>query len=54
MEQTNELVVNAHRALIPLASKVSKGRQLQLRSLSNPEVQDCKIVYIRVRGASSL
>jgi PilZ domain len=45
-EETKTLVVNAHGALITLAAKVAQGQQLQLKSVSNPETQDCKIVYI--------
>jgi hypothetical protein len=45
-EQTKTLVVNAHGALITLVAKVAQGQQLQLKSVSNPEIQDCKIVYI--------
>jgi len=45
-EETKTLVVNAHGALITLAAKVSQGQQLQLKSVSNPEIQSCKVVYI--------
>jgi PilZ domain len=45
-EETKTLVVNAHGALITLAAKVSQGQQLELKSVSNPEKQTCKVVYI--------
>jgi PilZ domain len=45
-EDTKTLVVNAHGALITLAAKVSQGQQLQLKSVTNPEPQTCKVVYI--------
>jgi hypothetical protein len=45
-EQTKTLVVNAHGALITLVAKVSQGQQMELKSVSNPEVQTCKVVYI--------
>jgi PilZ domain len=45
-ENTKTLVVNAHGALITLAAKVTQGQQLQLTSVSNPEQQVCKVVYI--------
>jgi hypothetical protein len=45
-EETKTLVVNAHGALITLAAKVAQGQQLQLKSVSNPDIQDCKIVFI--------
>ena len=45
-EETKTLVVNAHGALITLAAKVSQGQQLDLKSVSNPEKQSCKVVYI--------
>jgi hypothetical protein len=45
-EETKTLVVNAHGALITLAAKVSQGQQLELKSASNPEAQQCKVVYI--------
>jgi PilZ domain len=45
-EDTKTLVVNAHGALITLAAKVSQGQQLELKSVSNPEPQTCKVVYI--------
>lgn len=45
-ESTKTLVVNAHGALITLAAKVSQGQQLELTSVTNPEKQECKVVYI--------
>jgi CHASE2 domain-containing sensor protein len=45
-ESTKTLVVNAHGALITLAAKVSQGQQLELKSVTNPEMQVCKVVYI--------
>ena len=45
-ENTKTLVVNAHGALITLAAKVSQGQQLELKSVTNPEMQVCKVVYI--------
>ncbi|HZP34135.1 MAG TPA: PilZ domain-containing protein [Candidatus Acidoferrales bacterium] len=45
-EETKTLVVNAHGALITLAAKVTQAQQLQLKSVSNPEIQDCKVVFI--------
>jgi hypothetical protein len=45
-EETKTLVVNAHGALITLAAKVSQGQQVELKSVSNPETQSCKVVYI--------
>ena len=45
-EETKTLVVNAHGALITLVAKVSQGQQLELKSVSNPETQSCKVVYI--------
>lgn len=45
-ESTKTLVVNAHGALITLAAKVSQGQQLELTSVTNPEKQVCKVVYI--------
>jgi hypothetical protein len=45
-EETKTLVVNAHGALITLAAKVSQGQLLELKSVSNPETQPCKVVYI--------
>jgi hypothetical protein len=45
-EETKTLVVNAHGALINLAAKVSQGQQLEVKSVTNPEPQVCKVVYI--------
>ena len=45
-EDTKTLVVNAHGALLTLVVKVSQGQQLGLKSISNPEPQTCKVVYI--------
>jgi len=45
-EETKTLVVNAHGALITLAAKVTQGQQMELKSVSNPEPQICKVVYI--------
>lgn len=45
-EETKTLVVNAHGALLTLAAKVSQGQQLELKSVTNPEPQSCKVVYI--------
>jgi hypothetical protein len=45
-EETKTLVVNAHGALVPLRAKVAQGQQLELKSVSNPEMQVCKVVYI--------
>lgn len=45
-EETKTLVVNAHGALITLKAKVAQGQQLELKSVSNPEPQSCKVVYI--------
>jgi PilZ domain len=45
-EDTKTLVVNAHGALITLAAKVLQGQQLELKSVTNPEAQSCKVVYI--------
>ena len=45
-EETKTLVVNAHGALLTLAAKVSQGQQLELKSVTNPEPQTCKVVYI--------
>jgi hypothetical protein len=45
-EETKTLVVNAHGALVTLAAKVSQGQQLELKSVTNPEKQTCKVVYI--------
>lgn len=45
-EQTKTMVVNAHGALITLAAKVTQGQPLELKSVTNPEPQSCKVVYI--------
>jgi hypothetical protein len=45
-EDTKTMVVNAHGALITLVGKVSQGQHLELKSVSNPEPQTCKVVYI--------
>ena len=45
-EETKTLVVNAHGALITLAARVTQNQQLELKSVSNPEPQSCKVVYI--------
>jgi len=45
-ESTKTLVVNAHGALITLAAKISQAQQLELTSVTNPEKQVCKVVYI--------
>jgi hypothetical protein len=45
-EDTKTLVVNAHGALITLVAKVTQGQQMELKSVSNPEPQTCKVVYI--------
>jgi hypothetical protein len=45
-EDTKTLVVNAHGALITLGAKISQSQQLELKSVSNPEIQSCKVVYI--------
>ena len=45
-EETKTLVVNAHGALVTLAAKVSQGQQLELKSVTNPESQSCKVVYV--------
>jgi hypothetical protein len=45
-EDTKTLVVNAHGALITLVAKVLQGQQLELKSVTNPEPQSCKVVYI--------
>lgn len=40
------MVVNAHGALITLTAKLTQGQQLELKSVTNPEPQSCKVVYI--------
>jgi hypothetical protein len=45
-EQTKTMVVNAHGALIALAAKVLQGQLLQLQSVTHPEPQSCKVVFI--------
>jgi len=45
-ENTLTLVINAHGALITLAAKISQGNELQLKSATSPEQQDCKVVYV--------
>lgn len=45
-ENTKTLVVNAHGALITLAAKVTQNQELELTSPTNPEKQQCKVVYI--------
>jgi len=45
-EQTKTMVVNAHGALITLVMKVSQGQALELKSVTNPEPQACKVAYI--------
>ena len=45
-EETKTLVVNVHGALITLRARVLQGQQVELKSVSNPEPQACKVVYI--------
>ena len=45
-EDTRTVVVNAHGALITLATKIAQQQMLQLKSPSNSEVQTCRVTYV--------
>jgi hypothetical protein len=45
-EETQTLVVNAHGALIALASKVEKGQTLLLTNRSSNLIQLCRVTYL--------
>ena len=45
-EDTRTVVVNAHGALITLATKVAQQQILQLKSPSNSEKQTCRVTYV--------
>jgi len=45
-EDAVTLVVNAHGALIALASKVKEAQSLFLTSRGSPEPQECRVVYV--------
>jgi len=40
------MVINAHGALIGLASRVSAGQLIELKSHTHPETRMCRIVYV--------
>jgi hypothetical protein len=45
-EETQTVVVNAHGALIILATKISQQQTLRLKSPSHPEEQTCRVTYV--------
>ena len=45
-EDTRTVVVNAHGALITLATKVAQRQVLQLKSPSNTELRVCRVTYV--------
>jgi len=45
-EETRTLVVNAHGALIALASAVAAGQSVQLTNRSTRDSRECNIVYL--------
>jgi outer membrane usher protein FimD/PapC len=49
-EESHTLIVNAHGALVALASKVKKGQRLLLTNRASKEAQLCRVVSF---GATS-
>jgi len=45
-EETATLVINAHGALISLATKVPLGQEMLLENQRSHEQQSCKVVYL--------
>ncbi len=45
-EDTRTLVVNAHGALIALASAVAAGQNISLTNRSTRDARECRIVYL--------
>ena len=45
-EETRTLVVNAHGALIALATKVEKGDTILVKHRATQEEQVCKVIYL--------
>ena len=45
-EETVTLVINAHGALISLATKVAPGQELLLENQRSHEQQSCKVVFL--------
>ena len=51
-EETQTLVVNAHGALVTLATKVRQGSKVALVNKASEEEQECRVVYLgpRING----
>ncbi|HKS67693.1 MAG TPA: PilZ domain-containing protein [Candidatus Acidoferrales bacterium] len=45
-EETRTLVVNAHGALISLATPVTAGQQIQMSNKATEQSLNCRIVYV--------
>jgi PilZ domain len=50
-QETRTAVVNAHGALVLLASKVAIGQPLMLRNAKTEEDQECRVVHIAAAEA---
>jgi hypothetical protein len=53
-EDTRTLVVNAHGALIALASAVAAGQQVNLTNRSTRDTRECRIVYLGNANAGKI
>jgi len=53
-EETRTLVVNAHGALIALASPVAAGQQIAIVNKTTRESRDCRIVYLGNASAGKI
>ncbi len=45
-ENAMTLVVNAHGALIAMATRVKEGQTLHLMNRGSPQPQECRVVYV--------
>lgn len=45
-EETQTLVINAHGALVLLATKVTQGQKLFVKHKRTQEEQECRVVYM--------
>ncbi len=45
-EETRTLVINAHGALVLLATKVTQGQKLFVKHKRTQEEQECRVVYM--------
>jgi PilZ domain len=53
-EETRTLVVNAHGALISLATQVKAGQQLHLSNKATEKSMNCRVVYVSAPQAGRM